>query len=113
MSRQNLDCDRAIQPRVTRAIHFSHAARTQRRLDFIRSEFRARDKCHPRGRIIVPMERRHSLGGTTGYPQKWLHSPVRFEPARDNFRFARENEAAGAADAAAWVRSAVVVLSLR
>jgi len=30
-----------------------------------------------------------------------------------NFRIARQNEAAGAADAAAWVRSAAVVLSLR
>jgi len=31
----------------------------------------------------------------------------------DYFGIARENEAAGAADAAAWVRSAAVVLSLR
>ncbi len=31
----------------------------------------------------------------------------------DNFRFARQNEAAGAADATAWVRSAVVVLTVR
>jgi hypothetical protein len=30
-----------------------------------------------------------------------------------NFRFARENEAAGAADAAAWVRSAAVVFTIR
>jgi hypothetical protein len=29
------------------------------------------------------------------------------------FLFARQNEAAGAADAAAWVRSAAVVLTVR
>jgi len=32
---------------------------------------------------------------------------------RDNFRIARQNEAARAADATAWVRSAVVVLLVR
>jgi len=30
-----------------------------------------------------------------------------------NFRFARENEAAGATDAAAWVMSAVLIFWLR
>ncbi len=33
--------------------------------------------------------------------------------ARNNFRFARQNEAARATDATAWVRSAVVVLIVR
>ena len=35
MRRQDLDRDGAIQARVTRPVHFPHAARAQRRLNFI------------------------------------------------------------------------------
>src|SRR5712692_2245341 len=59
--RQNLDGDRAIEPRVARAIHFSHAARTQGRLDFVRPEFRARvQHAIPRGAwdFGTPLRRR-------------------------------------------------------
>jgi hypothetical protein len=38
---QNFHRDIAPQPGVAGAIHFAHAARTQRRLDFVRAEFRA------------------------------------------------------------------------
>jgi hypothetical protein len=41
MTRQDLDRDRAIESRIARTIHFAHAASAQRRLDFVRAEFRA------------------------------------------------------------------------
>lgn len=47
MRGQDLDRDGAVEARITRAIHFAHAARAQPRLDFIRSEVRARGKGHP------------------------------------------------------------------
>ena len=32
---QDFDRDRAVEPRILRAIHFSHAARAKRRNDFV------------------------------------------------------------------------------
>jgi len=46
MTRQDFDRDRAIEPRVTCAIHLAHAARAERRLNFIRAKFCARDQSH-------------------------------------------------------------------
>jgi hypothetical protein len=46
MRRQDLDRDGAIQARVERAIHLSHAACSQWRLDFVRSESGARAESH-------------------------------------------------------------------
>ncbi len=40
MRRENFDRNRAIQTSVARAIHFAHAASSQRRLDFVWTEFR-------------------------------------------------------------------------
>src|SRR5215470_1874646 len=42
MLRQDFYRDEAIEPRVQRTIYFAHAARAQRRLDFVWSEFRPR-----------------------------------------------------------------------
>jgi hypothetical protein len=44
--RQNLDCDIASETCIAGAIHFTHAARAKRRLDFKRTELRSRDQCH-------------------------------------------------------------------
>src|SRR5689334_4384618 len=44
--RQNLDCDGTIEPRISRAIHFAHPARSQRSHHLIRSEFAARCQTH-------------------------------------------------------------------
>jgi hypothetical protein len=44
---EDFDGDVAIQPRIASAIHLTHAPRAQRRLDFIRPEFRSRGKGHP------------------------------------------------------------------
>jgi hypothetical protein len=44
------------EARVARAIDFSHAARAQRRLDFVRSKFRARCEPHALRVIIVPWQ---------------------------------------------------------
>src|SRR5215470_17459085 len=46
MRGENLDRNRAVQPRVARAIDLAHAACAQRRLDFIRPELGARGKPH-------------------------------------------------------------------
>ena len=46
MRRQDLDRDGAIQARVARTIHLTHAACAKRRLNFIGSEFRARGQGH-------------------------------------------------------------------
>lgn len=46
MFRQNLDCDHALQASVAGAIHFTHAAGTERRLDFIGAEFGAHGEAH-------------------------------------------------------------------
>lgn len=46
MSSQNFDGYSTIQARVPGTVNLSHAARPQGRLDFIRTEFRARSKCH-------------------------------------------------------------------
>src|ERR1700683_1535660 len=46
MRRQNLDGDIAPQPRIASAINFAHAARSERRLNFIRPEFCASGKAH-------------------------------------------------------------------
>src|ERR1700680_409750 len=57
MSGKNLDRDRAIKASVPRAIHLSHAARTQWGLDFVRSEFLTRSPVPSAGRIIAPETR--------------------------------------------------------
>src|SRR5262249_52810748 len=43
---QDFDRHVAPQPRVARSIDLPHAAGTQRRQDFVRSELRARDQAH-------------------------------------------------------------------
>src|SRR5579872_33395 len=53
--RQNLDCDRAVEPRVARPIHLSHAACTERRLDFVGPQFAARREWHSRGTLYPAM----------------------------------------------------------
>ena len=50
---QNLERDRALQPHVASAIHFSHTTRADPREDFIRPEFGTRGEDHPCA-IIVP-----------------------------------------------------------
>ena len=45
--RQNLDRHFTFETRITGAIDLAHAACAQRRLDFVRAEFRARSKSHP------------------------------------------------------------------
>ncbi len=52
---QNFNGYIAPEPRFPGAIHFAHAARTERRLNFIRPESCARGEGHPHG-IMVPME---------------------------------------------------------
>ena len=42
MRGENFDRDRAVEARVAGAIHFSHAARAEQRLNFVWTEFRAR-----------------------------------------------------------------------
>src|SRR6185295_10230074 len=44
--REHLDSDFATQARVLRAIHFAHAARTEGRNDFVRTEFGSRVQRH-------------------------------------------------------------------
>src|SRR5215831_20848984 len=39
MCGENLDCDGALEPGVFCTVDFSHAARAQRRIDFIRPQF--------------------------------------------------------------------------
>ena len=41
MRRQNFHSDRALEPRVAGAVHLAHAARAERRLNFIRPKFGA------------------------------------------------------------------------
>jgi hypothetical protein len=48
--REDLDRNRAIQPRVAGAKHFPHAAGAERRDDFIGAEPRAGEQCHGSGR---------------------------------------------------------------
>jgi hypothetical protein len=43
---QNLDRDGTVQPRVAGTIDFAHAARAQRRFDFVGAKFRARGEGH-------------------------------------------------------------------
>src|SRR5450432_2408055 len=47
MRGENLDGDDALQPRIQCTIHLAHAASSERRLNFIRSESGARGKGHP------------------------------------------------------------------
>ncbi len=51
MRRKNLDGDSAFEARVAREVHFAHAASTQRGLNFIRTEFRARGEGHARAQL--------------------------------------------------------------
>src|SRR6476469_412301 len=44
MRRQNLNSNRAIEPRVASAIHLAHAARAHRAYDLIRPQLRSRGK---------------------------------------------------------------------
>lgn len=46
MRRQNLNGHIAPQPRVASTINFTHAARSERRLNLIRPEFCARGEAH-------------------------------------------------------------------
>ena len=48
LRRKNLDGDRAIESRVDRAIHLSHAARADRRDDLVGAKFCAAGKRHVR-----------------------------------------------------------------
>ena len=44
--RQDLDCDAAIELRVSRAVHLAHAARSEGSDDFVRAESSARCETH-------------------------------------------------------------------
>ena len=44
---QCFDRDLTTEPRIPRAVHFPHAACADRRNDFVRTKFRARDQSHP------------------------------------------------------------------
>ena len=46
LSVQNFDGNRAIQARVAGAIHFAHATRAERRLDFVGAKSSARGQSH-------------------------------------------------------------------
>src|SRR5882762_3884794 len=46
MGWKDLDGDDAVQARVPRAVHFSHASSAERRQDFVRAEASARGQCH-------------------------------------------------------------------
>ena len=46
MRSKHLDSDGSVEPSIPCAIHFTHASSTQRRLDFVRAEFRARGEGH-------------------------------------------------------------------
>src|SRR5271154_6324290 len=46
-SRQNLNRNVTVEPRVARPIHLAHAARSDCRYDFVRPEFCPRSKSHP------------------------------------------------------------------
>ena len=48
---ENLDGDIAIQPGIAGAVNLAHAARAQRRLNFIRAEFHARRQGHVWGEL--------------------------------------------------------------
>ena len=48
--RQDLNSDRTVEPSIESAIHLAHAASTQRRKNFIWTEFGTRGKRHTRGR---------------------------------------------------------------
>jgi hypothetical protein len=43
---QHLECDLAMEPRVARAIHLAHAARAERRDDFVGPELVAGGQRH-------------------------------------------------------------------
>src|SRR6266851_8342004 len=53
---KNLDSNGALQPRVARAIHFTHPACAERSNDLIRAEFGARGEGHPSGALYPPKE---------------------------------------------------------
>src|ERR1035438_9988349 len=53
MGRQDLDGYISTQPGVARTVHFSHAARAQRRLNLVRPEFRARSERHLCARLYA------------------------------------------------------------
>ncbi len=44
--RQNLNGHDAIEPRIVRSIHFSHASRTNQGLDLVGAQFRSWSECH-------------------------------------------------------------------
>ena len=46
MGSENFDRDGSVEAGVLCAINFAHAASAQRRLDFVRTEFRAGSKSH-------------------------------------------------------------------
>src|SRR5580698_2142761 len=46
--RQNFDGNGSIEPRIVRAIHLTHTARANQRLDFIRTKFGSGSKRHSR-----------------------------------------------------------------
>src|ERR1700722_17037239 len=58
MSGKNFDSNNPVETRVAGAIHFSHAACAQRRLDFVRTEFRTSSEGHACAAIIVEQRRR-------------------------------------------------------
>src|SRR5580704_16329438 len=65
MRGQNFDRDRAIEASVAGAINFSHAARTEKRLNFVWTEFCARGERHA-SRNYIPTPR--TCGGDTPVP---------------------------------------------
>jgi len=59
--------DRSFQPRVARAIHLAHAAGAERRLDFIRAEFRARGQSHNWVGLYLPKSRNLQVRPESAY----------------------------------------------
>ena len=51
MAGQNFNRDNTVEARIFRAVHLSHAARAQRRLNFVRTKLRARGQSHVRAII--------------------------------------------------------------
>src|ERR1700730_9728870 len=59
--REHLDCDFAVEPRITRPIHLTHSASAQRGENFIWTEFSTRDKRHPRAQLELAQ---HACSGS-------------------------------------------------
>ena len=78
MRRQNLDRNGAVEAHVAGTVHFTHAACTERRDNFVRTEFSPRSEPHALRVIIVPLKGLARLG-----PQKRPPSALDSSHRRD------------------------------